>query len=61
MQANYNWEYCNKVLKKPIENKANEGKIVNSNANNNTSKPLLNGADRVITYKTFHDDTGTRY
>ena len=51
MQANYNWEYCNKVLKKPLENKA---KIVNSISN--TNKPLLNGSDRIKTYNTFQEN-----
>lgn len=51
MQANYNWEYCNKVLKKPLENK---GIIVNSISN--TNKPLLNGSDRIKTYNTFQEN-----
>ena len=49
MQANYNWEYCNKVLKKPLENK---GIIVNSN----TNKPLISGSDRIKTYNTFQEN-----
>lgn len=49
MQANYNWEYCNKVLKKPLENK---GIIVISN----TNKPLISGSDRIKTYNTFQEN-----
>lgn len=51
MQANYNWEYCNKVLKKPLENK---GIIVNSISN--TNKPLISGSDRIKTYNTFQEN-----
>jgi hypothetical protein len=57
MQANYNWEYCNKVLKKPLENKET---IVNSNIISNTNKPLISGSDRIKTYNTFQDNNKTK-